>query len=205
MKRWLPYILIIAGILIASFPLYQKIEVWREQKQLRDEYNKEAAIWQDRSKNGGGIDKDKEIPRWDDWPPTLLDIPEISLKVYVVAVEDLDVFRQRANHPPGHYPGTALPGEKGNVAIAGHDSGPAGYFKKINRLTRGDRIYLHTPLASYIYEVEQVFITHKYDWSVIEATEDATLTLTTCWAEGLDISAKRLIVRAMLIEMFIYK
>lgn len=201
MKRWIPYILIVSGLLIASYPLYQKITAMRDQEQLREDFDKEVIAWEEEKKSLDEQHKEPEPPQWTEWPTTLLEIPKISLEVFVVAVDDLDVFRRRANHPPGHYPGTAFPGETGNVAIAGHDSGPAGYFKKIDRLVKGDLINLHTPRASYIYQVERVFVTDKYDWSVIDDTEYASLTLTTCRAEGLDISAKRLIVKARLIDM----
>ena len=50
---------------------------------------------------------------------------------------------------PGHYPGTALPGVRGNVAIAGHRTTYGAPFQDIDQLKPGDEVVLttdHRPL-----------------------------------------------------------
>jgi sortase A len=108
----------------------------------------------------------------------------------------------------GHYRDTPLPGEKGNVAIAGHRTTYGRPFNRIDELRAGDLIYLDTPFARFEYKVVPEFGGHANPWpvlptdfSVVQAPTDrsaAWLTLTTCHPKG---SAKqRLILRAQLVR-----
>ena len=54
---------------------------------------------------------------------------------------------------PGHYPGTALPGRPGNVAIAGHRVGDGSPFLDLDRLRPGDPVVLETREAWFVYRV----------------------------------------------------
>lgn len=101
---------------------------------------------------------------------------------------------------PGHYPGTALPGAGGNLAIAGHRThrGQPSYFYRLNRLALGDSVVIQQGERSWTYQVETLFITSAYDLSVLHPTAEPTLTLTTCDPPGTE--DQRLIVRAKLIS-----
>ena len=55
---------------------------------------------------------------------------------------------------PGHYPGTALPGQRGTVAIAGHRTTYGAPFRHLDDLERGDRIELAMPYGRFAYRVE---------------------------------------------------
>lgn len=57
---------------------------------------------------------------------------------------------------PGHYPGTAMPGEVGNVAIAGHRTTYLHPFYDIDRLKVGDPIVLETQASWFTYRVQDV-------------------------------------------------
>lgn len=57
------------------------------------------------------------------------------------------------NQGPGHYTGTAMPGELGNVALAGHRVGRGSSFLYIDELRPGDPIIVETPAAWYVYRV----------------------------------------------------
>lgn len=57
---------------------------------------------------------------------------------------------------PGHYPGTAMPGEIGNFAVAGHRTTYEHPFYNINRLRQGDAIVLETENRWYTYTVENI-------------------------------------------------
>jgi sortase (surface protein transpeptidase) len=54
---------------------------------------------------------------------------------------------------PGHYPGTAMPGEAGNVALAGHRVGKGSPFLDLDLLRPGDPILLETKDAWFLYRV----------------------------------------------------
>lgn len=54
---------------------------------------------------------------------------------------------------PGHYPSTAMPGEPGNVAVAGHRVGKGSPFLDLDLLRPGDPILLETKDAWFLYRV----------------------------------------------------
>lgn len=193
-KKLIAIAMLIIGCLIAAYPISLKIKSYINQNkkvaELKDNFGKGASKEDNANK--------KENPVWHQWPETIIEIPEISVEATVTNMEDKDIFNENASYPPAHYKGTAFPGENGNVAIAGHRTGPADYFRKIDKLKENDVILLKTAKANYEYVVEKVFVVDKNDWSVVGDTDYACLTLTTCEAEGFVSHAKRLIVRAKL-------
>jgi sortase A len=91
---------------------------------------------------------------------------------------------------PGHYPTTAWPGQPGNVGVAAHNV----YWLSLNRLKAGDRVEIQTQHGLYTYEITGSKVTDPNDRTVLAATSDDRLTLTTCyplWAGAL--ATKRLI------------
>jgi sortase A len=81
---------------------------------------------------------------------------------------------------PGHYPRTPLPGQGGNVAIAGHRTTHLHPFWALNEVRRGDRIELRTRAGTFVYRVVWQRVFDPHDWSVIAPTKVPSLTLTTC-------------------------
>jgi sortase A len=141
-----------------------------------------------------GLSSDPE-ERPEEFPGAMLKIPKIDLSCAVVYGVELD----KLNKGPGLYPSSAWPGESGNVAIAAHRTTWGSWFRHIDKLEQGDLIYMVYEGARYKYEVEEVFVTEKNDWSVIEETEESVLTLTTCHPPG--TTRRRLIVRAALVDV----
>ena len=123
-----------------------------------------------------------------------LDIPDIGLRWTVVegvAVEDL-------KKGPGHYPGTPMPGQPGNAAIAGHRTTYGAPFFRINELEAGDPIFVRTLQGQFEYRVRESLIVtpDEYD-RVINQPEGDLLTLTSCHPRY--SAAERYIVHAELI------
>lgn len=58
----------------------------------------------------------------------------------------------------GHYPGTAMPGEVGNVSLAAHRMTSGAPFGKLPDLRVGDALVIETPDGWYTYR----FRTHEY-------------------------------------------
>ncbi|TCP54047.1 LPXTG-site transpeptidase (sortase) family protein [Tamaricihabitans halophyticus] len=54
---------------------------------------------------------------------------------------------------PGHYTGTAMPGEPGNFAIAGHRDGKGAPFNDLDLLESCDSIIAETADSFYVYRV----------------------------------------------------
>lgn len=189
--------LIAAGLLLSGYPLYLMVQGRLEQHRLEkefQEYTVNPSLVTAQPGNQG--EPAPGLPQWEKLPPTRLVIPAIDLDVQVVAVDDMGIFARKLSQPPSYYPQSAMPGETGNVLIAGHRGGPAGYFLDLDELESGDSIVLHAPGVSYDYQVERVFIVEPTEISVIAPLDYAALTLTTCQRVGRDPAARRLIVRA---------
>jgi sortase A len=122
---------------------------------------------------------------------TRLVIP--ALKVDTVVVEGTGSSALRAG--AGHYPNTPLPGEEGNVAIAGHRTTYGKPFANLDRLAVGDQVVLETPIGRHQYRITRPpFVVSNNDFSVISQTPGRTLTLTTCHPKG--STKQRLVIRA---------
>jgi sortase A len=122
----------------------------------------------------------------------VLSIPAIDLQQVIVNGTTVNDLRLG----PGHYLGTPLPGEAGNVAIAGHRTTWGRPFRNLDHLKRGDQIVISTPRADVLYRVDWTRIVAPTDLSVIGPTGTNSLTLTTCHPAY--SAAQRLIVRAEL-------
>jgi sortase A len=96
---------------------------------------------------------------------------------------------------PGHYPGTPLPGQGANVAIAGHRTTHLAPFWALDSLEAGDDITLRTREGSFVYRVMWVGVARPNAGWVVAATDLPSLTLTTCWPRF--SSTRRLVVRAI--------
>ena len=137
---------------------------------------------------------------------TRLKISAIGVDVVVVEGTSADSLRAGA----GHYKGTPLPCEIGNVAVAGHRTTYGRPFADLDLLHPGDEITLETPIGSCRYsgagrpqgrnvldDKGAAFIVDPTDTSVVSRTDAAVLTLTTCHPKG--SAAKRLVIQAALI------
>ncbi|MCS1352770.1 sortase [Mechercharimyces sp. CAU 1602] len=94
--------------------------------------------------------------------------------------------------------GMVFPGEQGHVSLAGHNN---TVFSELGELENGDRITIKMNSKQFVYQVHKTYIVDADDTNVLVPTEDATLTLVTCYPFGLLSEAKeRYIIEAKLIE-----
>ena len=100
----------------------------------------------------------------------------------------------------GHYVGTAEPGRPGNTVIGGHVNrrGGPGIFASLPRVTAGDVVEVHQGEQVYRYVVTEIRIVAADATSVMSPTQDATLTLITCFPD--DDYQERLVVVGKLID-----
>jgi len=185
-----------AGVALLAYPVWTDIVARNRQHHLQAEFGskREIELYKLREIAVGGALTRLKIDRMGACA---------ACKVDVIVVEGISGNALRAG--AGHYENTALPGEQGNVAIAGHRTGFGEPFRHLDALRPGDLITLFTPIGTYTYQVVPPFdghgnpwITHPLDTSVLEPTIDAELTLTTC--DPPHTSKNRLIVRAKLIK-----
>jgi sortase A len=123
-------------------------------------------------------------------PLAELSIPRLGVSAVVLEGSDDHTLRVGL----GHIQTTSLPGESGNVAIAGHRD---SFFRPLRNVQVGDDIVLDTPNARVHYRVSSYSVVNPSAVSVIDPTQDATLTLVTCFPFYFVGSAPdRFIVRA---------
>jgi len=151
-------------------------------------------------------------------PLAVLHIPRLGEDYSRVILEG--VSEDQLSQGPGHYVGTALPGQQGNLAIAGHRVGKGSPFLDADQLVPGDPIVVETAQNWYVYRVLGDAATGDYtadpsgipgqqivrptEVSVIAPTPGAAdpaltgayLTLTTCHPKY--SARQRLIVHAVL-------
>ncbi|MCL6452873.1 MAG: sortase [Alicyclobacillus sp.] len=103
-----------------------------------------------------------------------LDIPSLDLTVPILqGTADADLAKG-----VGHQPGTALPGQPGNVYLAGHRD---TVFTRLRYLQKGDRIVVGTPYGNFVYRAVAFRVVPATDVAVMKPTTADTLTLQTCY------------------------
>ena len=123
----------------------------------------------------------------------IIRIPKIDLKVAVGEGVDMETLK----YAVGHFPETAMAGEKGNFCVAGHRSYTySEYFNRLDEVNKGDEIYVKTEKGEFKYVVYQIEVVEPSEYSVLDKTNDATMTLVTC--TPIRVATHRLIIKARL-------
>jgi sortase A len=78
----------------------------------------------------------------------------------------------------GHITGTPLPGEPGNVGLAGHRD---TFFRALRNIRAGDLIVLTTPRGEFRYSVVSIKVVKPKALDVLDPTGEEILTLVTCY------------------------
>jgi sortase A len=182
-----------AGVLTLLFVVYQ---LWgtglreaQAQNRLETEFEDvlgEAGIDTDAISDGNDGNDDQDTTPTTLGPPPAptaggdalanLRIPAIGLEKIVVEGVSLENLKRG----PGHYPDTPMPGQAGNVAIAGHRTTYGAPFNRIDELEQGDEILITTTQGAFIYRVSGQQIVSPSQVEVLEDAGDDRLTLTAC-------------------------
>lgn len=119
-----------------------------------------------------------------------IDIPRLGISVIVMEGVDAKTLRRAV----GHIPGTALPGEPGNIGISAHRD---TFFRPLRNIRRNDIITLTTLRGEYRYRVLTTRIVSPENVAVLDPSTSQILTLVTCYPFYFVGSApNRFIVRA---------
>jgi sortase A len=174
------------GLVLADSWLFQRAERRQLEQLLHDRQGTSDARIRASSSNAAGI-----------WPPAAtggligrIEIPRLGLSVIVVEGVDRLILRRSV----GHIPGTALPGQPGNVGISGHRD---TFFRPLRNIRRDDIITLTTLLGEYRYRVVSTKVVSPSDVGVLDTSETEILTLVTCYPfYFVGFAPDRFIVRA---------
>ena len=191
-RRWIENILLLAGVAalgvwawsIASKAVYQDWGNWAFDRQVRGE----PATIQEyvRARLGIPATPPKSTPPPIAPPPATppavannavvgrLSIPRLDLHAMVREGVDETTLGLAL----GHIPGTALPGESGNVGVAGHRD---TLFRELREIRRNDLIRFETSTGNHEYRVENTKVVTPRDVSVLAAHQSPELTLVTCY------------------------
>ena len=121
-----------------------------------------------------------------------IEIPRLGVSAVVRAGSDARTLRLAV----GHIPGTALPGERGNVGLAAHRD---TFFRRLGEIRADDEVRLVTAEGTFIYRVQGTQVVNPSDVWVLDSTDAPALTLVTCYPFTYVGSApRRFIVRAQL-------
>jgi sortase A len=105
-----------------------------------------------------------------------IEIDRIGLNIVLVQGTDTSSLQRG----PGHYPSTALPGQPGTVAIAGHRTTYLAPFRHIDQIQDGDEVRLEMPYAAFTYTVEKHEVVDPGDVEIIRPVGYDRLVLTAC-------------------------
>ena len=195
--RSLGELCITAGLILLLFVAY---ELWGTGRYTAGQQNKLAAqltkdwdsgrVTTERVRLGHGL--------------ALIRIPRLGQNYRYVVIEGVSVSDLRKG--PGHYPGTALPGQVGNFVISGHRTTYRAPFNKIDKLRHGDKILVDTRTTQYVYQVTAQRIVRPSAVDVVAPVpfhpgrrpNQRLITLTTCHPKY--SAARRLIVFGRLVD-----
>lgn len=116
----------------------------------------------------------------------VLRIPRFGRHWTKVVVEGVSLRDLQAG--PGHYPGTALPGQVGNFSVAGHRATHDNGFFRMNEMRPGDAVVVETRDRWFTYRVSSTELVDPADLAVIAPVpgrpgvvpSQRMITLTTC-------------------------
>lgn len=146
--------LITVGLVLLLFVVY---EVWvtdeiNEGRQseltqdLRQRWESGADPLRTPGRSGSGV---AELPLGEGF--AFIRIPRFGPEYVRVILEGTD--EDKLTEGPGHYAGSALPGELGNLALAGHRNGSGAPFLDLDQLEAGDAIIIETSDTWFVYRM----------------------------------------------------
>jgi sortase A len=182
--RWSRNVFLIIGLLALSYVGFALLDAWlyqAEQARRFERALKETNLARAES---------PAIAVSEGSPLGRIEISAVGLTVMVLEGTDEGTLRRAV----GHIRGTPLPGQRGNVALAGHRD---TFFRGLRKIRVNDEITLTTLSGSYRYRVDSTKVVKPEETEVLEDYGDDILTLVTCYPFNfVGLAPNRFIVRA---------
>lgn len=213
-RNILGILLIVAGISLIGVTIWMKYDTYRQQQAVLDSFrnlqfdvpegenkDKEVLKEEDNKENSNKaekveVEKEKkpEKAQLEEGKGIgILNIPKINLEIGIIE----GVSYEDIKYVVGHFPGSPMPGEKGNFSIAGHRISYFGQaFKDIDKLEKGDKVKVTYNGKEYTYEVTDMYEVTPNETEALNPTKDATITIVTCTTDA----KNRVIVKGKLVE-----
>jgi sortase A len=166
--RWTPRLLFIAGALAVSYvaftllnaKLYQKAAFNALDNQILAQKQHQVILLPSAAKQGDALGR--------------IEIPRLGMMVVILE----GTARKTLQLGVGHIEGTALPGEPGNIGIAGHRD---TFFRALKDIRTKDKIQIQTANGLSRYEVDSVEIVAPDDTGILGSSAGSAITLVTCY------------------------
>ncbi|HEY2169947.1 MAG TPA: class D sortase [Candidatus Angelobacter sp.] len=199
-RRVMSLALVVIGVVLLGYVAGQYWGMYRGQKNLEAEWQRQAATVSVPGNAAVGISEKAansvpgKAPISSDQILTRLEIPKIQMDAIVVE----GASRRELSEGPGHMKETAQPGETGNAVITAHRD---TFFRHIYELNKGDQIQVRRRGRTFTYEVTGKRIVMPEDIGVIKPTDNPQLTLITCYPTYyIGPAPKRLVVFSKLVN-----
>jgi sortase A len=183
--RWLERLLLVVGLVLIGYYVYVSVETYLYQTMENRELD---AIL------SSAPPPSKMRARPQPAQGSLLgriEIPRLGVSAVIRAGSDARTLQLAV----GHIPGTAVPGDSGNIGLAGHRD---TFFRRLKDIRADDEIRIVTPEGTYRFRVEDTRVVSPKDTWVLNPTPTTALTLVTCYPFTYIGSAPdRFIVRAI--------
>ena len=164
---WTQRALFVCGVLLLGYCGYALADAWMYQRRESRDLDR---LLRDRQRaereRPPAIAADGLIGR--------IEIPRLLLSVIVAEGIDKTTLRRAV----GHIPGTALPGQPGNVGLAGHRD---TFFRPLKDLRIKDEVQISTLRGNFTYEVESLRVVEPENVGVLAQSAKNVLTLVTCY------------------------
>jgi sortase A len=174
---WAQRVLFAGAVAMLGYCGFVLVDTWIFQQRASQELDRRL---HDERMAGGGA-SGTVSPAFPEPPPAIgpdgligrIEIPRIGLSAVVFEGTAKHTLRQAV----GYIAGTALPGQPGNAGLAGHRD---TFFRPLKDIRQNDIITLTTLRGEYRYRVVSTRVVDPTEVSVLDPTEDETLTLVTC-------------------------
>ena|ERR1035437_5449094 len=176
--RWSQLVLLAGGVSLLAYCGFVLLDAWQFQQGERRQLERLVTLRQEA--NSGA--RQSASPTSRKTPPPApadglvgrIEIPRLGLSAIVMEGIRARTLRRAV----GHIPGTALPGQPGNVGISGHRD---TFFRPLRNIRRNDIITLTTLRGEYRYRVLSTKIVRPDNVAVLDPSEKEMLTLVTCY------------------------
>jgi sortase A len=189
---WVERLLLAAGTIFLTVYAVARIDGWRSSRAALREFDRAAAPTLQADPQAAPLPSRQETdPDFSLWSPERVRAFEASALTEDRASAVIEMDRPKIRVPvfegtddpvldrgAGFIPGTARPGEGGNIAIAGHRD---GFFRGLMYTQVGDAIRLRAAGQTQLYRVVGTEIIDPDNIDVLMDRDVPTLTLVTCY------------------------
>jgi len=191
LARWLERALLLVGLALGGYYVYVAVETYLYQEMETRELDAILSSAPATPETPVGPQPQQQPPPAPGSTLGRIEIPRLGVSAVIRAGSDARTLRLAV----GHIPGTAVPGETGNIGLAGHRD---TFFRRLEDIRADDEIRVVTPRGTYRFRVDHTRIVSPTDTWVLDPTRAPALTLVTCYPFTFIGSAPdRFIVRAV--------